>query len=92
MAIASLILGIAGVAACLGPLGAIPALILGYKARDEIDRTGGVQEGRGMAVAGIVLGWIGVGITVVAIVLGIVIALVGTTTSDTTSSMLRLLG
>ena len=89
MAIASLILGIAGIALCLGPFGAVPALILGYKARDEIDRTGGVQQGRGMAVAGIVLGWIGVGITVIAIVVGIVLAFVGTTTSDTTSSMLR---
>jgi hypothetical protein len=91
MAIASLILGIAGVAACLGPLGAIPALILGYKARDEIDRTGGVQEGRGMAVAGIVLGWIGVAITVIAIVAVILIAVLGSSTSDT-SSMLRFRG
>ena len=88
MAIASLILGIAGIAVCLGPFGAVPALILGYKARDEIDRTGGVQQGRGMAVAGIVLGWIGVAITVIAIVGGILVAVLSSP-SDSTSSMLR---
>jgi hypothetical protein len=42
-------------------IGSILALIFGYKAKREIDASAGAQGGRGMAVAGIVLGWIGVG-------------------------------
>ena len=57
-AIAALILGIAGIVVC--PLiCSVIALVLGYQARSEIDRSNGAIGGRGMAVAGIVLGWIG---------------------------------
>jgi Domain of unknown function (DUF4190) len=55
-AIASLVLGIVWIWA----IGSILALIFGYKAKAEIDRSYGRQSGRGMAIAGIVLGWIGV--------------------------------
>ncbi len=55
-AVASLVLGIVWVYW----IGSILALIFGYKARSDIDRSGGTQSGRGMAIAGIVLGWIGV--------------------------------
>jgi uncharacterized protein DUF4190 len=41
-------------------VGAILALIFGYMAKSQIDQSRGAQTGRGMAVAGIVLGWIGV--------------------------------
>ncbi len=57
MAIASMILGILW----LWWLGSILALIFGYQGKSQIDRSGGQQSGRGMAIAGIVLGWIGVG-------------------------------
>jgi hypothetical protein len=40
------------------------ALVFGYKARREIDASGGLQQGRGMATAGIVLGWVWIGLTV----------------------------
>jgi hypothetical protein len=56
MAIASLVLGILW----LGGLGAIAALIFGTKARNQIEWANGLQGGRGMAVAGIVLGWVGI--------------------------------
>ena len=59
-AIASLVCGIAA----FGPIpviGSIAALILGYSARKEIERTPGL-EGDGFATAGIILGWIGVAI------------------------------
>ena len=56
-AIASLVLGIVWVYG----ITSILALVFGYKARREIDASGGVQTGRGMATAGVVLGWIGVG-------------------------------
>ncbi|MFJ9035347.1 DUF1707 and DUF4190 domain-containing protein [Streptomyces sp. NPDC102406] len=39
-------------------LSGIPAVILGHMARGEIRRTG--QQGDGMAVAGLVLGWLSV--------------------------------
>ena len=52
-------------------VGSILALVFGYVAKGQIDRSAGRQGGRGMAIAGIVLGWIGVGALVLFIVLGI---------------------
>ncbi len=40
----------------------IVAIVLGHVALDQIDRSGGAVTGRGMAVAGIVLGWVGIGL------------------------------
>lgn len=57
LAIASLVLGILW----LYGIGAILALVFGYMAKTQIDQSGGTQSGRGMAVAGIVLGWVGMG-------------------------------
>ncbi len=54
-AIASLVLGIVNMG-----IGSILALIFGYKAKREIDESGGTQAGRGLAVAGIVLGYVGI--------------------------------
>ena len=64
MAIASMVLGILW----LYGIGAVLALIFGYSAKKQIDQSGGTQTGRGMAVAGIVLGWIGVAGTVLTII------------------------
>jgi hypothetical protein len=66
-AVASLVLGCVGFVVC-GVTG-ILALIFGYIARGQIDRSGGLQKGRGMAVAGIVLGWVWIGIIVLFVVL-----------------------
>jgi hypothetical protein len=63
MAIASMVLGILWIY-CLG---SILALIFGYVALSQIRRRG--EAGRGMAIAGVVLGWIGVAVAVVAIIL-----------------------
>src|SRR5581483_6890252 len=57
-AIASLVLGILW----LYWIGSVLALVFGYVAKGQIDRSGGYQGGRGLAIAGIVLGWIGVGV------------------------------
>lgn len=57
-AVASMVLGIVWIYW----IGSILALVFGYKARNEIDASGGAQSGRGMAVAGIVLGWVGLGV------------------------------
>ncbi len=67
-AIASLVLGILWI---LG-LGSILALIFGLVGRKQIDRSGGRQRGRGLAIAGIVLGTVGIIGTVLLFVLGAV--------------------
>jgi len=56
LAIASMVLGIVWIYG----IGAVLALIFGYQAKAQIDRSGGREAGRGMAIAGIVLGWIGI--------------------------------
>lgn len=68
LAIASMILGILW----LYWLGSILALIFGYVALSQIRRRGG--DGRGMAIAGIILGWIGVVAAIAVVVLLIVAA------------------
>jgi hypothetical protein len=57
LAIASLVLGILW----LYWVGSILALVFGYLARRQIAQRQGVQGGRGLATAGIVLGWVGIG-------------------------------
>jgi hypothetical protein len=41
----------------------IVAIVLGHIALEQIEDSGGVKRGKGMAIAGIVLGWVGIGIT-----------------------------
>jgi hypothetical protein len=53
----------------VGGLGAILALIFGYVSKRRIDESGGRQTGRGMAIAGIVLGWVGVAGLILTIVI-----------------------
>ena len=66
-AIWALVLGILSLVCC-GLFAGIPAIILGNMAKSEIDASGGLQSGRGMAVAGFVLGIIGVVWTIVALI------------------------
>jgi hypothetical protein len=74
LAIASMVCGIIWVYW----LGSILALVFGYVAKSQIDKSHGTQTGRGMAVAGIVLGWVGVGF----LVLFVLLAILGSATSD----------
>jgi hypothetical protein len=67
LAIASMVLGILW----LYWIGSILALVFGYIAKGQIDRSAGRQTGRGMAIAGIVLGWIGAAALVLIIVMAI---------------------
>lgn len=57
-AIASLVLGIIWI----WFIGSILALVFGYKARRQIHDSAGSQTGSGLATAGIVLGWVGLGV------------------------------
>jgi predicted PurR-regulated permease PerM len=49
-------------------IGSILALIFGYIAKRQIDALQGQQKGRGFAVAGIVLGWVGIGILALVVI------------------------
>jgi Domain of unknown function (DUF4190) len=50
-------------------LGAVLALVFGYRARRQIRDSAGRQTGSGLATAGIILGWIGIAIVVTAVIL-----------------------
>ena len=65
MAIASLVLGILWIYW----IGSIVALFLGYAARREIRRDPEGIEGSGLATAGIILGWIGMGTLLLTILM-----------------------
>ena len=72
LAIASLVSSIAGFVIC--PVGIILGLVFGYIARNQIDQSGGTQQGRGMAVAGIIIGWVCVGLVVFGILIAIIVS------------------
>lgn len=67
-AVAALVLGILW----LYWIGSILALVFGYVAKSQIDKSGGHETGKGMAIAGIVLGWVGVGILLLILLLVLV--------------------
>ena len=64
MAIASLVMGLLW----MYWIGSILAICLGYAARREIRNNAGRIEDQGMATAGIVLGWVGIGMLALMIV------------------------
>jgi uncharacterized membrane protein len=64
LAIASLACGLGQVV--LGPFATIPAIVLGHMARSQIRRTG--EQGDGLALGGLVLGWGAVILGILAIV------------------------
>jgi hypothetical protein len=77
LAITSLIMGILGFH-LLPFIGSILALVFGYRAKGQIERSAGREEGHGLAIAGIVLGWIGVAFVILGVVaLGIFAAVYG---------------
>jgi Domain of unknown function (DUF1707)/Domain of unknown function (DUF4190) len=66
LAIASLACGLAQFV--FGPLATIPAIVFGHIARHQIRRTG--EQGAGLALAGLILGW-------ATVILGIIVLVVG---------------
>jgi hypothetical protein len=70
LAVASLVSSIAGFVVC--GIGFIVGVVLGYIAKNQIDQSGGTQQGRGMAVAGIIIGWVGIGLGVLVLVIVII--------------------
>jgi hypothetical protein len=65
-AIWSLVLGILGLI-CFSILSAIPAVICGHMALARIKRSAGVLTGKGLAIAGLVTGYLGIAWAVVFI-------------------------
>ena len=49
-----------------GPVVAVPAIVFGHAARRQIKRTG--EQGAGLALAGLMLGWAAVILAIVLIV------------------------
>ena len=70
LAVVSLLLGVLWLAG----IGSVLALIFGYRARREIKNSGGSLTGSALAMAGIILGWIGIVIPLMGLI-GAAIAL-----------------
>lgn len=69
MAIASLVLGIAGLPLCFLIVPSLLAVIFGVIGLNQI-KNDATQTGRGLAIAGLVLGGIMIALVVLAIVVG----------------------
>jgi hypothetical protein len=67
LAVTALVAGILGWT-LLPFLGSLGGIIFGHMARGEIRRSNGQLDGDGLAVTGLVLGWINVGLWIVGII------------------------
>lgn len=79
-AIIALVCGIAAFVIC--GLGAIPAIIFGNKAIDEINASGGTQDGLGMAQAGRIIGWVAVALWAIGIALFVILLIAAGASSN----------
>lgn len=80
MAVAALIMGIGGFFICPLVFGVL-AVIFGYMGRSNIQKSGGVLEGDSFCTAGIILGFIQIGITLFFIILWVIIAIIAATSN-----------
>src|SRR5436190_14540936 len=65
LAIWSLVLAILGMVllvVCIGPLFAIPAVICGHMAYSRVKRSGGALKGEGIALGGLITGYVSLGL------------------------------
>jgi hypothetical protein len=76
MAIISLIAGIAGWVGLLG-IGPLIAIICGHMAKSEINKSGGMVTGSGLATAGLILGYVNLALSIIGLCLLIVLPLLG---------------
>jgi hypothetical protein len=63
-AFAALILGIVGLFPICPIILSVLAIIFGFMAKNEIERSGGTLGGAGIAMAGLILGWVGLALYV----------------------------
>jgi len=83
-AVLSLVLGILSIVLC--GLTGIPAIVLGFSAKGDIQRSGGMIGGAGLATGGIVTGIIGTFTTVAAIAMFVVSIIAGAHSVTSSSS------
>lgn len=68
LAVWSLVLGCLGIVLlCIGPLFSIPAIICGHLAHARIKRSGGGLSGQGLALAGLITGYVSIALAVLLI-------------------------
>ena len=67
LAIASLVMGITGYI-LTGPIGGLAAIICGHMAKSRIRDSEGSLEGDGLALAGLILGYVNLGVTVLLVI------------------------
>ena len=70
LAIWSLVLGCLALVLtviCIGPLFAMPGVICGHLARTRIKSSGGMLSGQGLALAGLITGYISIGLSLLII-------------------------
>jgi hypothetical protein len=66
LAVTALVSGILSILLCgLGGIGSLVAIICGHKAMSRINLSGGAEGGRGMAVAGLVMGYVSLVLAVI---------------------------
>ena len=83
MAVIALIAGIAGLTV-VPFLGSIVAVITGPMARKQIRETG--ENGDGMAVAGLITGWIGVAVGLLLLIFAVIVPLLFIASVSTTTT------
>ena len=70
LSLVSMIVGIASlVICCVGVPGGVAALIMGIIGRNQINQSGGVQSGSGMALTGIICGAAAIGVSILGWIL-----------------------
>jgi Domain of unknown function (DUF1707)/Domain of unknown function (DUF4190) len=74
LAIASLACGLAQF--MFGPIATVPAIVLGHVARHQIKRTG--EQGAALALAGLILGWAAVILTILIVAVAMSAGMGGT--------------
>ena len=75
-AIASLICSLLGYIGVFG-FGPLLGIIFGHLALREIDRSNGMLQGRGIAQAGLILGYIALGIVLLMVIFFIILFVIG---------------
>lgn len=86
LAIWSLVLGILSLA-CFTIFAAIPGVICGHKALSKIKHSGGALTGQGMAIAGLVTGYLGIAWAIFVIPMMLAIAIPNFVQARNTSSL-----
>jgi hypothetical protein len=82
LAIASLVCSIVSLG-CGGIVLSIPAVVMGHLARRSIRDSGGTEQGDGMALAGLIIGYIVSALTVLLIIFYVVIVVAAVGSSST---------